>query len=69
MKEFISFNNGDTTNVYTAFRDYYSDFGMFGTWMIEFMMGFFLTYLLGKALKEKNVGIHSMLYACLFFYL
>ena len=63
LKEFISFNNGDTTNVYTAFRDYYSDFGMFGTWMIEFMMGFFLTYLLGKALKEKNVGIHSMLYA------
>ena len=41
LKEFISFNNGDTTNVYTAFRDYYSDFGMFGTWMIEFMMGFF----------------------------
>ena len=63
LKEFISFNNGDTTNVYTAFRDYYSDFRMFGTWMIEFMMGFFLTYLLGKALKEKNVGIHSMLYA------
>lgn len=63
LKEFISFNNGDTTNVYTAFRDYYSDFGMFGTWMIEFMMGFFLTYLLGKALKEKNVGINSMLYA------
>ncbi len=63
LKEFISFGNGDTTNVYTAFRDYYSDFGMFGTWLIEFMMGFFLTYLLGKALKEKNVGVYSMIYA------
>lgn len=63
IKEFVHFKNGNSTNVYTAFRDYYSDFGLFGTWIIEFLMGFFLTHLLGKALNEKNVGIRTMTYA------
>lgn len=63
IKEFVYFNNGNSTNVYTAFRDYYSDFGLLGTWIIEFFMGFFLTHLLGKALNEKNIGIRNMTYA------
>ena len=32
IKEFVYFKNGNSTNVYTAFRDYYSDF-----WIIRNM--------------------------------
>lgn len=51
--EFIYFNNGYSTNVYTALRRYIHDYGYFGMVVIQFFIGFFFGAFY-KLIKKKN---------------
>jgi len=56
-KEFIIFDNGSKTNIYTAVRHYYNDFGFLGVFIIYLLKGLFLTkfYLYIKKIGSFNV--------------
>lgn len=38
---FVSVGKGKSTNIYTALRTYYYDFGLVGVYIIECLIGFF----------------------------
>lgn len=52
---FISFNNGSKTNIYTAFRSYLNDYGVFGLLSIQLLIGTILGFWSAKILKSKDV--------------
>jgi oligosaccharide repeat unit polymerase len=58
-KEFITFDNGSKTNIYTAVRHYYNDFGILGVYIIYLLKGLFLTkfYLYIKRISSFNVMV------------
>lgn len=58
---FVTFENGEMTNIYTAFFEYYCDFGYIGALIIYFIMGFFLSWLYQKA-KYNGSSIWSILF-------
>jgi len=51
--EFIHFNNGYSTNVYTALRRYIHDYGYFGMVLVQFLIGLFFGVFY-KLIKKRN---------------
>jgi len=58
-KEFTFFSNGSKTNIYTAIRHYYNDFGFLGVFIIYLLKGLFLTtfYMYIKRINSFNVVV------------
>lgn len=56
----LSFINGEGfTNIYTAFRRYYADFGILGIFLIPMFLGFFFSFLYSKAKSDARKGTIS----------
>lgn len=68
VMDFIKVNGYDT-NVYTSLHWYTLDFGLIGTYVIFFILGFCFGYLYGRYLKNKSnilsVLLISMFSACI----
>lgn len=54
--EFRSINGQNIGNIYTAFRRYYSDFGIFGVIILSGVSGFLLTRLYSKSRYKASIG-------------
>lgn len=54
--EFRAINGQNIGNIYTAFRRYYSDFGIFGVIILSGVSGFLLTRLYSKARYKASIG-------------
>lgn len=55
--EFRSINNQNIGNIYTAFRRYYSDFGILGMVILSSISGFLMTGLYSKSRYEASLNI------------
>ena len=53
--DFVTFKNGTSTNVYTGFRAYIEDFGIFGLLVISFLIGTLITCFYKKIIDSKNM--------------
>jgi len=61
--EFVSFNNGFNTNVFTALRRYIHDYGYVGMFVIQFQLGVFYNVLLSILKVRNSSDIGVILYA------
>lgn len=52
--QFLAISDNLTTNIYTAFYDYYLDFGFFGTLVIYFLFGIVCGYIYNRTKTKKN---------------
>jgi hypothetical protein len=66
--EFRSNNGFGLGNVYTPFRRYYSDFGIYGLVLLTAIQSFFYSFYYSKIVKKRISGIDpfTILYAYLF---
>lgn len=67
-KEFRTSNGYSMGNTYTAFRDYYHDFGLIGVFLFHTLFSVIFSYTYEKGKKRiTNIGIliMSMFYACI----
>lgn len=58
---FITFLDGEMTNIYTSIYEYCYDFGLVGVMFIYFLQGVFLTFLYKKA-KYSGPGLWVLMY-------
>lgn len=56
---YIRLPNSVGTNIYTAFRAYYADFGILGLFIVPFIQGCVFTYW-SKIIKEKKASFFSI---------
>lgn len=71
-KEFRTVDFYDLGNTYTAFRDYYHDFGLFGVIAFHSAFSFFTSILYEKGKKKMSnwsVLFQSMIYGCIPLYM
>lgn len=70
---YLEFRSGfgySTVNIYTSFRQFYHDFGMFGVMLLSFIQGYFTTRIYTVVKEEVNNNRLSFLliFYCYFFY-
>lgn len=66
--EGIQFNGFSMGNIYTAFRRYYADFGLFGMLFISYLLGYFFSLAYEKIKKKSykdQTGFGLLLFAYL----
>ena len=66
--EFTHFFNGSSTNIYTAYRAFFSDFGWMGLILISFLIGMFYS-IFYCYVRRSNKDLFIVVYAFLFFYM
>lgn len=64
---FVSVGEGRSTNIYTALRTYYYDFGLGGVYLIEFLIGFFAGVAYHLLRKWGGHPIYLLLYSFLIY--
>lgn len=64
---FVSVGKGRTTNIYTALRTYYYDFGLGGTYLIECLIGFFAGVAYHMLRRWGGHPIYLLLYSFLIY--
>lgn len=64
---FIYFNNGSSTNIYTAFRSFLADFGYPGLMIIPFIISFIYSFCYQNT-KKSGESLSIILYSYFFYY-
>lgn len=65
---FNSIDGKNIGNIYTAFRRYYADFGLFGIIFLPFLLGFFFSILYNRAYRKARmmkISFSMLLFSCL----
>ncbi len=65
--EFVTFANGQSTNIYTGFRAFLSDFGYLGAFFTCFMIGLCITWAYSRTKKSMN-PIAAVVYGHFLYY-
>lgn len=60
---------GDSTNVYSVFRFFVEDFGVFGTLMFLFLNGFIIRIIYQNFIKRKQIILNLTLLCFVFFFI
>lgn len=70
FSEFVTFPNGEETNIYTGFRAWINDFGMLGCMGVSFIIGVVFGMVYIRAVykkKNRNTTLYKLIYAYFFY--
>ena len=64
---FVTTGENQRTNIYTALRTYLYDFGYFGTYLVQFILGLIIGFLYSLLRKNANNPVYLLLYGIILY--